>query len=124
VAHQSDPVKVPARSPFRKEIISSYDLPKGEKCVDNCGVTYKVSNTKQLTGGRGGNQLQFEFTTRMGLMYFDMSFVDCAKNLKYRTGDASNCPSWAEGIRIEGQKSPQHDYGCDFLECMPGEMCM
>ncbi|KAF2442795.1 hypothetical protein P171DRAFT_495999 [Karstenula rhodostoma CBS 690.94] len=123
-AYQSGPIKVPARSPFRKDIVSQYDLPKNRTCIDNCGVTYKVSKTQKLIGGKGGNQLQFEFATRAGLIYFDMSFVDCVKDLRYRSGDASNCPSWAEGIRIEGQKPPQQTYGCGSLECGPKDMCI
>ncbi|KAF9734611.1 hypothetical protein PMIN01_07514 [Paraphaeosphaeria minitans] len=81
------------------------------------------SDPTKLIGGQGGNQLQFEFATKAGLIYFDISFVD-TKNLKYRSGDASNCPSWAEGIRIEGQKPPQQNNGCDILECFPGDMCI
>jgi hypothetical protein len=97
--------------------MSSYTLPKGGECVDDCGGTYKVSRT----GERRGNRLQFESTTRMGLIDSDMSFVDCANTFEYRTGHASNCNIWTEDIRIEGQKSPQHDYGCDILEYSPGE---
>ncbi|KAL5385243.1 hypothetical protein PMIN02_008928 [Paraphaeosphaeria minitans] len=37
-AHQSDPTKVPARSAFREETISRYELPNNHTCMDNCGA--------------------------------------------------------------------------------------
>ncbi|KAK7183078.1 hypothetical protein PSPO01_10923 [Paraphaeosphaeria sporulosa] len=45
-AYQSDPIKVPARSIFRKGIIRPYELTNNHTCTDNCGVTYKVSETQ------------------------------------------------------------------------------
>ncbi|KAJ4300916.1 hypothetical protein N0V90_003004 [Kalmusia sp. IMI 367209] len=86
--YQSNMFVIPARSPFRKEFITSY-----EGCTDNCGVVYKVTRSLPITGGQGGNQVQFEYSSRAGILYYDISFVDCAKNLGYRTGDAANCPA-------------------------------
>ncbi|KAF1980378.1 hypothetical protein BU23DRAFT_522436 [Bimuria novae-zelandiae CBS 107.79] len=119
----AEPILVPARTSFRKELVSQYKISEDQVCIDNCGVTYKISKTKELIGGDGGNQMQFEYSTKLGEIYFDISFVDCVKNLGYRSGDANNCPAWAEGLRIDGQKEP-HSFGCEMLECLPGEMCI
>lgn len=113
--YQSNMFVVKARSPFRKEFVTSYD-----GCSNNCGVVYKVTKTPAITGGQGGNQVQFEYSSRDGILYYDISFVDCAKNLGYRTGDASNCPGWDQGLRIDGQQG----FGCRTMECRAREMCM
>lgn len=119
-AHEGPLIKVPARSPYRRQFKTSYNLPGNRVCIDNCGVTYKITKGPEHHGGIGGNELQFEYSTKSGVLYYDISFVDCAKDLTYRWGDANNCPSWAEGIQIQGPSN----WGCKTLECHPYETCM
>ncbi|KAF2679799.1 hypothetical protein K458DRAFT_460656 [Lentithecium fluviatile CBS 122367] len=117
--------KLPARSPLRTMFEIEYDLPDHEKdvdrrCTNNCGVTYKVTREPKLVGGIGGNQLQFEYTSKDGILYYDISFVDCAKDLGHRTGNAENCPGWKEGLQIDGQKG----FDCRTMVCEDGKMCI
>jgi hypothetical protein len=110
--YASDAFTIPARSEFRQEIVTSY-----AGCDNNCGVVYKIA--KEWDFGRG-HITQLEYSSRDGIMYFDISFVDCAKNLGYRTGDASDCPTWERGIHINGGDNS----GCGSLDCPAQSMCM
>ena len=99
-------------------MIDHYSLPDNKVCTDNCGVTYKIAKSNNLVGGAGGNQVQFEYSTRKGLFYYDISFVDCAKDVGYRTGNAENCPAWDAGLQIAGTSA------CKTMSCGQKEMCM
>ncbi|KAL1605158.1 hypothetical protein SLS60_004701 [Paraconiothyrium brasiliense] len=116
--HQAFKKKLDGREKETYKIIDSYDLPGGGKCIDNCGVTYKLSKTDSLVGGVGGNQVQFEYSTRKGLFYYDLSFVDCAKDIDYRKGNAERCPGWDAGLKIVGKKA------CKEMYCGEGKMCI
>ena len=78
----SAPIKVAGRSkytePFRTPAAG--------------GVVFKVSDTDQLVGGA---HTQFEYAISNNQLYYDISFVDCAK------GDsAASCPGHAQGLSI------------------------
>ncbi|KAK7181048.1 hypothetical protein DPSP01_003602 [Paraphaeosphaeria sporulosa] len=68
-SHQTFKRSLPARSKETYKIIDNYLLPGNKMCTDNCGVTYKLSKPDGLVGGVGGNQVQFEYSTRKGLFY-------------------------------------------------------
>jgi hypothetical protein len=62
--------------------------------------------------------VQCEYSTRKGLFYYDFSFVDCAKDVSYRQGNAENFPSWDAGLQATGTT------GCKEMHCGKEEMCM
>lgn len=117
-SHEAFKRSLPARSKETYKIIDTYSLPGNQTCTDNCGVTYKLSKSDSLIGGVGGNQVQFEYSTRKGLFYYDFSFVDCAKDIAYRQGNAERCLGWDAGLKIQGTS------GCKEMLCGQGEMCM
>jgi hypothetical protein len=125
IKHQEGPYLLKPRDAYREEFRIHVQGDDGTKCDNNCGVTYKVSLTLELKSGHvDGNQLQLEYTHKDGTIYYDFSFVDFSRNLGYRHGDASNCPAWKDGIKIDGQVKP-HAFGCsNELECQPGTECM
>ncbi|KAF2448385.1 hypothetical protein P171DRAFT_440770 [Karstenula rhodostoma CBS 690.94] len=57
-------------------------------------------------------------STRKGLFYYDFSFVDCAKDIAYRQGNAERCPGWDAGLQIQGTS------GCKEMICGKGERCI
>lgn len=80
----SESIKVPARSKWSE--------PFREPC-EGCGISYKVSKTDQLEGGK---QTQFEYAIAGGQLWYDISFVDCAK------GDsADDCPGHDKGLAMD-----------------------
>lgn len=114
-------MKIKARSPLREHFGIEYDIPgTGRRCTNNCGLSYKVSLTPNLKGFPDGNHVQFEYTSKDGILYYDISFVDCARNLGYLSGDALNCPGWRDSIHIDGQQG----FGCRQMDCAAGSMCM
>jgi len=114
-------MKLNRRSAHRVPIIIRYDIPSQHTtCENNCGVAYKVATVPELHPFPNGNQVQFEYSTKDGIMYYDISFVDCAKNLGHRSGDAIDCPGWNFGTQIDGQKS----FNCRTMTCPARNMCM
>ncbi|KAF2114614.1 hypothetical protein BDV96DRAFT_600576 [Lophiotrema nucula] len=121
-----DPIKyIPARTAVRQEFMLVTRGSRNECCPDdqggcnaNCGVTFKISDSNSIVDG---NHLNLEYAIRDGKPWYDISFVNCAKNIAYRSGDASNCPSWHDGIKIDGQRG----FNCEGgAECKPNEMCI
>jgi hypothetical protein len=78
----SPPIYVPART--------IYTEPKRAPAAG--GVVLKVSRTDQLLGGQ---QTQFEYAMSNNMIYYDISFVDCATGTT-----AQNCPGWDMGLNI------------------------
>ncbi|KAK3214363.1 hypothetical protein GRF29_28g2812229 [Pseudopithomyces chartarum] len=114
------PALIPARAQKSYPIKSTYPIPQHDPCIDNCGVTYKISRTASLVGGPGGNQIQFEYSTRGAILYHDISFVDCAVVTGWQEGDAKMCPGWELAVGIEGVSGGK----CKNLECGVREMCI
>ncbi|KAF2464563.1 uncharacterized protein BDR25DRAFT_296495 [Lindgomyces ingoldianus] len=96
------PIKIPKRS--------KYSEPMRNPC-NGCGISLKISNSNQLQGGK---QTQFEYAIANNQIYYDISFVDCAKG-----NNADNCPGHAHGLRID---SPQKS--CGVLNCASGAYCV
>ncbi|KAK7182525.1 hypothetical protein DPSP01_014114 [Paraphaeosphaeria sporulosa] len=95
-------IKINARSRYTEPIRTS---------CNGCGVTLKVSRTLQLIGG---HHSQFEYAISNNVMYYDISFVDCAKGQ-----DASNCPGHVAGLEIY---SP-NERKCDRVTCSGNSYC-
>ncbi|KAF2688875.1 hypothetical protein K458DRAFT_292869 [Lentithecium fluviatile CBS 122367] len=74
------------------------------------GVVFKVSNSDQIVGGA---HTQFEYAISNDQLYYDLSFVDCAKG-----ESASDCPGHAKGLAMY---SPND--ACGKLDCAPGTYC-
>lgn len=98
--YSSSAIYVPART--------IYTEPK--RAPANGGVVLKVSRTDQLMGGQ---QTQFEYATSNGMIYYDISFVDCATGTT-----AQNCPGWDMGLNI-GSPEP----ACQTVNCPSNSYC-
>ncbi|KAH7134954.1 hypothetical protein B0J11DRAFT_148649 [Dendryphion nanum] len=77
---------------------------------ENCGTSMKISKTSTLTSGA---QTQFEYTFGGGMVWYDISFVDCAKG-----NDASSCPGHSEGLVMAAS-----DSSCPTASCSAGAYC-
>ncbi|KAF2795954.1 hypothetical protein K505DRAFT_323675 [Melanomma pulvis-pyrius CBS 109.77] len=98
--YSSQAIYVPART--------IYSEPK--RAPANGGVVLKVSRTDQLVGGQ---QTQFEYATSNNVIYYDISFVDCAVG-----ESAANCPGWDNGLNI-GSPEP----ACQVVNCPSNNYC-
>jgi hypothetical protein len=78
----SAPIKVAGRSRYTEPI----------RTPSNGGVVFKVSESDQLIGGK---HTQFEYAIANNQIYYDISFVDCAKG-----ESAANCPGHAKGLKM------------------------
>ncbi|ORX94825.1 hypothetical protein BCR34DRAFT_550131 [Clohesyomyces aquaticus] len=88
---------------------STYTEPMRAPC-NGCGISLKISNTDQLLGGQ---QTQFEYAIANNQVYYDISFVDCAK------GDsAADCPGHDKGLVIDSPLG-----ACGPLDCPAGSYC-
>lgn len=79
----SKAIKIAAHSKHSEELRSP--------CGD-CGVSYKVSNMPRLVDGY---HTQFEYTIKYGILWYDVSFVNCAKKK-----NAASCPAHAQGVAM------------------------
>lgn len=77
-------VKIPARS--------QHSEPFRNPC-NACGVSMKVSKSDKL---ESGTHTQLEYAIADNKIYYDISFVDCAKDKS-----ASDCPGHDKGIAID-----------------------
>ncbi|KAF2470180.1 uncharacterized protein BDR25DRAFT_226664 [Lindgomyces ingoldianus] len=76
-----------------------------------CGISLKISTTSSLVGG---HMTQFEYAIDTGLIYYDISFVDCAVGQS-----ADNCPGHEKGLRIDSAEP-----SCLPLNCPSGTYCV
>ena len=84
VQGSSAAIKVPARSQYKEPMRST---------CEGCGVVFKVSETDTLEDGK---QTQFEYAINNGIIYYDISFVNCASGQS-----ADNCPGHDSGLGID-----------------------
>lgn len=95
------PIHVPARSQYTEPLRSS---------CNGCGTSLKVSKSDQLVGGA---QTQFEYTITNGQLWYDVSFVDCAKG-----ESANSCPGHDKGLSMAGTNKV-----CGQAQCQSGSYC-
>ncbi|KAF2657717.1 hypothetical protein K491DRAFT_714182 [Lophiostoma macrostomum CBS 122681] len=88
---------------------------------DTSGVAYKISRDSTLRGGIGGNHMHFEYAIRDNQIYWDISFVDCAKDATLQGGNADGCVGHERGIRIN--TAVQGD-GYIGVHCLPNTFCL
>ncbi|KAF2188057.1 hypothetical protein K469DRAFT_704331 [Zopfia rhizophila CBS 207.26] len=94
--------KIPARSKHTEKFRTP---------CPGCGVSMKISKTNGLEAGK---ITQLEYAIRSDQIYYDISFVDCAKGKS-----AANCPGHDKGIRIDSPEST-----CRPLNCAGGTYCV
>jgi hypothetical protein len=99
--YSSPRIHIPART--------KYSEPLRNAC-NGCGSSLKISKTDRLTTGQ---LTQFEYSIANGNIYYDISFVDCAKGKS-----ASDCPGHELGLAID---SP--DQACGKAYCAGGSYC-
>lgn len=97
----SQSIHVPART--------KYSEPFRSAC-NGCGSSLKISKTDQLIAGQ---HTQFEYSIADGSIWYDISFVDCAKG-----ESASDCPGHDKGLAMD---SPEQ--ACGKAHCAPGSYC-
>lgn len=99
--HSSGPIHIPART--------KYSEPFRSTC-NGCGSSLKISKTDQLVAGQ---HTQFEYSIADGNLWYDISFVNCAKG-----GSASDCPGHDGGLAMD---SPEQ--ACGKANCAAGSYC-
>ncbi|KAF3000819.1 hypothetical protein E8E13_006594 [Curvularia kusanoi] len=99
--YSSAPIHIPARS--------KYSEPFRSAC-NGCGTSLKISKTNELIAGR---HTQLEYSIAGGNLWYDISFVDCAKG-----GSASDCPGHDLGLAMDSPES-----ACGKAHCAAGSYC-
>lgn len=99
--HSSPPIHVPARTKYTEPLRSA---------CNGCGSSLKISKTDQLVNGK---HTQFEYSIADSNIWYDISFVDCAKG-----ESASNCPGHDKGLAMD---SPEQ--ACGKVHCPAGSYC-
>ncbi|KAH6642547.1 hypothetical protein C7974DRAFT_430978 [Boeremia exigua] len=99
--YSSGPIHIPART--------KYSEPFRSAC-NGCGSSLKISKTNQLVGGQ---HTQFEYSIAGGDIWYDISFVDCAKG-----ESANDCPGHDKGLAMD---SPEQE--CGKANCAAGSYC-
>ncbi|KAH7392904.1 hypothetical protein BKA66DRAFT_509926 [Pyrenochaeta sp. MPI-SDFR-AT-0127] len=100
-SHWSAPIHIPART--------QYSEPFRNSC-NGCGTSMKISKTNGLVGGA---HTQFEYSIVNDQLWYDISFVDCAKG-----ESASDCPGHDLGLAMD---SPEPS--CGTASCAGGSYC-
>lgn len=93
----SGAILVPARSQYSDTFRST-------------GTSVKVSTTNTLIGSP---HTQFEYSVVNNTIWYDISFVDCAKGK-----NASSCPGHAEGVAMDSPNA-----ACGRIKCSGGSYC-
>ncbi|KAJ4362621.1 hypothetical protein N0V95_001426 [Ascochyta clinopodiicola] len=99
--HSSSSIHIPARTKYSEPLRSA---------CSGCGASLKISKTDHLVGGQ---QTQFEYSIVGGNVWYDISFVDCAKG-----ESASDCPGHDKGLAMD---SPEQ--ACGKVHCAAGSYC-
>ncbi|KAF1844560.1 uncharacterized protein K460DRAFT_365506 [Cucurbitaria berberidis CBS 394.84] len=100
-SHWSAPIHIPARTQYSEPFRSS---------CNGCGTSMKISKSNQLVGGA---HTQFEYSIVNNQIWYDISFVDCAKG-----ESASACPGHDKGLTMD---SPEQ--ACGKASCTGGSYC-
>jgi hypothetical protein len=95
--HPSTSFMIPARSTHSEEYTGS-------------STSLKISKSEALVAGQ---HTQFEYSIAAGQLWYDISFVDCAKG-----ESASSCPGHDEGLAMDAS-----DDSCGKIDCPAGEYC-
>lgn len=95
------PIKIKARSKYTEKFRTP---------CNNCGVSLKISRTNQL---KAGQHTQFEYAIANNIIYYDISYVDCAKGKS-----AANCPGHKQGHMIDSAEK-----ACGLLKCKGNSYC-
>jgi hypothetical protein len=90
-------IHIPARSQHSEPFSSS-------------PTSLKISNSSQLVGGA---HTQFEYSLINNQIWYDISFVDCAKGQS-----AGSCPGHDLGLAIDS-----NDSKCGKIDCKAGSYC-
>ena len=88
---------------------SSHSEPFRSPC-SACGVSIKLSRSTSQS-----SIVQFEYALNNDLIYYDMSYINCAHGT-----DASACPAHERGMRINGDGMGGT---CGILWCRPNRYC-
>lgn len=94
----SQAIHVPARSKYTEPMRSG------------TAVSMKISKTNQLLGDA---QTQFEYVVNNGQVWYDISFVNCAKG-----ESADSCPGHDKGLTMAGSLD-----SCGQAKCAGGSYC-
>ncbi|KAG9186440.1 hypothetical protein G6011_09548 [Alternaria panax] len=80
-------------------------------------TSVKISKTPSIVSGE---QTQFEYNIVSNQLWYDISFVDCAKGPQGASGsfDASSCPGHNEGLAMDVTNNI-----CGKISCDPGAYC-
>lgn len=92
----SPPIHISARTKYSEPLRSASSL--------------KISKTNKLLNGK---HTQFEYSITGGNIWYDISFVDCAKG-----ESASDCPGHEKGLAMD---SPEQ--ACGKAHCAAGSYC-
>jgi hypothetical protein len=90
-------IQIPARSQHSEPFSSS-------------PTSLKISNSSQLVGGA---HTQFEYSLINNQIWYDISFVDCAKGQS-----ADSCPGHDLGLAVDSNESK-----CGKIDCQAGSYC-
>lgn len=95
--HPSESFMIPARSTH-------------SEAYTGHSTSMKISKSETLVAGQ---HTQFEYSIAAGQLWYDISFVDCAKG-----ESASNCPGHDEGLAMDANND-----SCGKIDCPAGEYC-
>ncbi|KAH7117696.1 hypothetical protein B0J11DRAFT_468169 [Dendryphion nanum] len=98
-----------SKGPIQVKARNRYSEPFRTPC-ERCGVSLKVSRTNQLQSGK---HTQFEYAIAKDTIYYDISYVDCAKG-----NSAKDCPGHEKGHMIDSAEK-----ACGVLKCQGGSYC-
>jgi hypothetical protein len=90
-------VKIPARH-------------KWSEPLSDAPTSMKISRTSSIVPGK---HTQFEYAINSNQIWYDISFVDCA-----RGSSASNCPGHTDGLGVYANNGR-----CGKIECAPNSYC-
>lgn len=89
----------------------AYIAPLVLSCPTCGGVSLKVSRQPNAP-----TVLQFEYTAKDGLIWYNLSMIDCLKAGR-DSADGSSCPGWEGGLQGGGGGT------CKKFTCGPGQKC-
>ncbi|KAH8712148.1 hypothetical protein GQ44DRAFT_742542 [Phaeosphaeriaceae sp. PMI808] len=96
-SHSSGPIKIAARTQYSEPL-------------RNTATALKVSKSDQLVAGA---HTQFEYSLINNQIWYDISFVNCAKG-----NSADNCPGHDKGLSMDSSMS-----SCGKVNCGGGSYC-
>ncbi|KAF2658866.1 hypothetical protein K491DRAFT_713119 [Lophiostoma macrostomum CBS 122681] len=104
--------KLPAHGSWSVDFVA--DTPGGS----GFDTSVKIAlGDQKPEGNLSITQFEYNYITATNQVWYDISLVDCTRNVSKDEGGGTHCPGWESGLRVQSGKA------CVAYECAAQEFC-